>query len=341
MPNFKMWLTALSTIPQVSKEEWSRLDVVSRWLIMTRSAVTTVTIFSAVVAGLLAWRDTGHLDVLTLVVVALGLFLAHGTNNILNDYTDFSRGVDQDNYFRTEYGPHPLVHGFHGKRTQLVYFAVSGALALLAGLYAWYVTGFDPNILILIGVGAFFLLFYTWPLKYLALGEFSILMIWGPVLICGVYYVLTRSFSWNVFIASLPLGLTVMSINLGKHIDKRADDKKKGVTTLPVLIGEPAARYLDIFVLLAAYGVVLYLILVPRYFTPVLLLVFLAVKWLIYSLRVLVKPRPTQPPEGYPAWPVWFSGFTFLHNRNFTLLYILAVVLDTLLRVLGWAGWWA
>ena len=28
------------------------------------------------------------------------------------DYTDFTRGVDKDNYFRTQYGVHPLVQGF-------------------------------------------------------------------------------------------------------------------------------------------------------------------------------------------------------------------------------------
>ena len=330
--NFKMWLTALSTIPKVTPEEWKKLDVISRWLIMTRSAVTTVTLFSGMVAGLFAWR-AGAFDFLPWLVVTLGLFIAHGTNNILNDYTDFSRGVDVDNYFRTMYGPHPLVHGFHGKRTQMVYFVISGFLASLAGLYALIYTSFDPVVIALFAAGAFFLLLYTWPLKYLALGELSIFLIWGPVMICGVYYVLTRSFSWDVFLASLPLGFTVMAINLGKHIDKRDDDLKKKVYTLPVVIGQTAARWLDMIVLVAAYGVVLWLVFGSRFFTPLMLLVFLAVRQLIPSLKILSKPRPAGPPEGYPAWPVWFSGYTFLHNRNFTMLFILGVILDTLLRI--------
>ena len=44
-------------------------------------------------------------------ILTLGLFIAHGTNNLINDYTDFSRGIDKDNYFRTQYGVHPLAQG--------------------------------------------------------------------------------------------------------------------------------------------------------------------------------------------------------------------------------------
>ena len=36
------------------KKEWDSLDVVSKWLIATRSAVTLVTVYSCFIAGLLA-----------------------------------------------------------------------------------------------------------------------------------------------------------------------------------------------------------------------------------------------------------------------------------------------
>jgi len=95
--NFAMWKTALLTFVKMDeKDKWDKLDVVSKWLIATRSAVTVVTIYSCVIGGLLAWRD-GHFAWLPWLVVTLGLFIAHGTNNLLNDYVDFSRGVDKDN----------------------------------------------------------------------------------------------------------------------------------------------------------------------------------------------------------------------------------------------------
>jgi len=103
--NFSMWGQALSSLVKMDKkEEWDKLDVVSKWLIATRSAVTMVTLYSCAIGGLLAWRD-GHFSWLPWVIATIGLFIAHGTNNFLNDYTDFSRGVDKDNYFRRTSGP--------------------------------------------------------------------------------------------------------------------------------------------------------------------------------------------------------------------------------------------
>ena len=334
--NFGMWKKALAGLVKMDdKQEWDKLDIISKWLIATRSAVTTVTLYSCVIGGLLAWRD-GYFAWLPWVIVTIGLFIAHGTNNFLNDYTDFSRGVDKDNYFRTQYGVHPLVQGFFTKRQQLTWFFVSGALAFLSGVYALFYTNFSPLIIGLFAFGALVLLFYTWPLKYLGLGELSIFLIWGPILVAGVYSVLSHGRIenfWNVALAGVPFGLSVLSINFGKHIDKSSDDKQKGVGTLPVRIGEKAARYVNMAVLVLIYAVILYLIFVPRFFTPILLIVFLAGRRLVYAVGVLAKPRPAEPPKEWPGWPTWFSGFAFYHNRLFENLFVLGLLLDTLLRI--------
>jgi 1,4-dihydroxy-2-naphthoate octaprenyltransferase len=334
--NFGMWKKAIWTLIKMDdKEEWDKLDVVSKWLIATRSGVTLVTVYSCIIAGLLAWRD-GHFSFLPWLVITLGLFLAHGTNNLLNDYTDFSRGIDQDNYFRTQYGVHPLVQGFWTKKQQLTWFAASGFLAFLAGIFALFYTNFSAVVLVLFIIGAIILLFYTYPLKYLGLGELFIFLIWGPIMIAGVYIVMGKGALdnvWTVALAGVPFGLSVASINIGKHIDKMEDDKKKGVGTLPVKVGEKAARYINMAALVLIYLVIVYLIFVPQYFTPILLLVFLASKRLMLALKILNKPRPAQAPEGYQGWPVWFSGFCFYHNRMFGGLLILALLIDAILRV--------
>ncbi len=341
--NFEMWNKALSTLIKMeSKEEWDALDPVSKWLIATRSAVTTVTIYACIMAGLLAWRD-GQFAWLPFVIVTLGLFVAHGTNNILNDYTDFGRGVDKDDYFRIQYGVHPLVQGFWTKKQQMRWFLVSGVLATAAGVYCLFYTGFSPAIVGLFAFGAVMVLFYTWPLKYIGLGELTIFLIWGPVFFAGVYLVLSRGVwtenIWNVMLAGVPFGLSVASINVGKHIDKMVDDKRKGVGTLPVKIGEKAARYVNMAALVLSYLTIIYLVFVPQYFTPIMLIVLLAGKRALLALRVLTKPRPAEPPKEWPAWPTWFSGFAFHHNRMFGGLLILGILADTLLRTFLPAYW--
>jgi len=335
--NFAMWRKAIwQLIKMDDKKEWEGLDVISKWLIATRSAVTLVTVYSSVIAGLLAWRD-GYFSFVPWIILTIGLFIAHGTNNLLNDYTDYSRGVDKDNYFRTQYGVHPLVQGFWTKRQQIQWFIASGVIATLAGLYALIYTGFEPVVIGLFAFGSLMLLFYTWPLKYWALGELAIFLIWGPIMIAGVYFVLARGWTpnlWYVALAGIPFGLSVASINVSKHIDKRTDDLAKGVGTFPVRAGERIARYINQAVLILIYAVILYLVFVPRYFSPVMLIVFFAFKDALTALKLLNKPRPNQPPEGYPAWPIWFAGACFVHNRNFGGLLILGLILDTLLHVI-------
>src|SRR5512136_2717474 len=133
--NFKMWKTALwGLVKMDQKDEWDKLDPISKWLIATRSAVTTVTLYACVIAGLLAWRD-GVFATLPWLIITIGLFIAHGTNNFLNDYTDFSRGVDKDNYFRTQYGVHPLVQGFWNRRTHMRWILATAALSLASAAY--------------------------------------------------------------------------------------------------------------------------------------------------------------------------------------------------------------
>ncbi len=338
--NFGMWRKASwQLIKMEDKKEWDALDVVSKWLIATRSAVTLVTVYSCIIAGLLAWRD-GNFAWLPFLILTLGLFIAHGTNNILNDYTDYSRGLDTNNYFRAQYGVHPLVQGFFTKPQQIRWFVVSGVLATAAGLYALIRTGFDPVVIALFAFGAIVLLAYTYPFKYWGLGELAIFLIWGPILVGGVYYVMAviRGGSlaniWNVVLAGVTYGLGVASINVGKHIDKMEDDRKRGVGTFPVRVGEAVARRVDQVIILLIYAVILYLVFVTRYFTPVMLIVFLAFKHGWNAIKMLNKPRPAGPPPGYPAWPTWFSAGAFFHNRQFGGWLVLGLIVDTLLHVI-------
>jgi len=336
--NFAMWRKASwELIKMDDKKEWEALDVVSKWLIATRSAVTTVTIYSCIIAGFLAWRD-GYFAWLPWIILTLGLFIAHGTNNLLNDYTDFSRGVDKDNYFRTQYGVHPLVQNFWTKNVQIQWFIVSGVLATLSGVFALFYTKFDPYIIGVFAFGAVVLLFYTWPFKYWGLGELAIFLIWGPIMIASVYVVLslgTGGSLSNVFmvaLAGIPFGLSVASINIGKHIDKMDDDKKKGVGTFPVRVGQTFARYVNILSIVLAYGVIIYLV-ATGYFSTLMLLVVFALQRAMYAVAVLSKPRPDAAPKGFEAfWPTWFSGFCFYHNRMFGGLFILGILLDTVAR---------
>ncbi|MBI5823687.1 MAG: prenyltransferase [Chloroflexi bacterium] len=330
--NFAMWKKALQVIPDVSKEEWDGLDVISKWLISTRAAVLVMTFISAALAGLFAWRD-GSFDLLPWLALVFGLIMAHASNNIFNDYTDFVRGVDKDNYYRNIYGAQPIAKGLMTKRQHLTYFAVTGLLAFVAGLYLIFVNSNDPVIWVLLGLGAFFVLFYTWPLKYIALGEVAVLLVWGPLMIGGGYYVLAHQWNWNVVLACLPYALGVTTVIFGKHIDKLDKDREKKINTLPVVIGEKASRFTVLAMMIIPYFLTMYLIAI-KFFTPIMAVVFLAAPTFLRMYPVFLKPKPETKPEGQPGWPLYFVGYAFYNNRGFGMYFMVGLLLDIVLRIL-------
>jgi len=327
-----MWLKAIRIIPRLSKEEWDKLDLISRWLIATRAAVLVMTMLSAAIGGIMAAQD-GRFNWLPFTVCFFGLVFAHATNNLLNDLVDYLKGVDKGNYYRTQYGPQPLESGFLSLRRFVLYIFLTGLIALLCGIFLIVYAG--PGALIITLMGAFFLLFYTWPLKYFGLGEFAVLAVWGPLMIGGTYFVTTGFWSWMTVLAGLPYALGVTTVLFGKHIDKLEADKLKGINTLPVILEESAARKTVIVLTTLQYLIVLALV-IKGVFHPVLLITLLALKNFYRLFKAYSKELPDTKPEGYRTdiWPLWFVAFAFDHNKKFGGLLLVGLVLQLILSKL-------
>ncbi len=327
--NVSMWLKALRVIPRLDKSEWIRLDVIARWLVATRAAVLIMTFISATIPALLALR-AGQFNLERYLLLVIGLVFAHATNNLLNDYTDYKRGVDKNNYFRTQYGPQPLESGLMSERELLTYAAITGLIAVAAGIPLVVFGG--ARALLLMAAGVVFVFFYTWPLKYIGLGELAVILIWGPLMVGGGYYVITGAWDWNVVLASLPYALGPTTVIFGKHIDKLREDRAKGIHTLPVIIGEKAARY-TVAVMIALQYLLVIALIATRFFTPVMLVVLLALipnRWIFSALS---KPKPEQrPAEDRTGWPMWFVSMVFVHNRLYGTLFLLGLIADAVIK---------
>ena len=325
--NVTMWRKALQIIPRIDKTEWESLDVISKWLIATRAAVLIMTFLSAAIAGILAIQD-GSFNFGRWMLLVIGLVMAHATNNLLNDYTDYKRGVDQDNYYRSQYGPQVLVHELMTPRQLLTYAAVTGFIALAAGIALILLQG--GLTWILLGLGVFFVLFYTWPLKYIGLGEIAVLIVWGPLMIGGGYYAITGNWEWNVVLASFPYALGVTGVIFGKHIDKFEMDKEKKIHTLPVILGERTSRYTALGMIFLQYLMVFYLV-ITGFFTPLMLIILFSIPVLLQIIPIFRNPKPAEKPEDYPdVWPNYFVAAAFVHNRRFGMLFLLGLILNTI-----------
>jgi 1,4-dihydroxy-2-naphthoate polyprenyltransferase len=319
-------------------EGMTRPDAISKWLVITRAAVFSMTATSGLIGGLLAVgaaRLTGEVtvDYGLLILAVLGLVVAHAANNMINDFFDLEGGVDTDDYVRALYAPHPILSGWVTKRQLGAAILLANAVDLAIMLVLFAVRG--PLVIAFALAGLFISVFYVAPpirLKHIGLGEPGVFIVWGPLMVAGTFFVATGALPGWVWIASLPYAILVTTVLFGKHIDKIEADRKKGVRTLPVILGERRARLVAQALMIAFYPIVVVAALVG-WIGPWVALVLLGIPRLVQTLRQFSKPRPDSPPHSYVGWPLWFVGGAFVHTRRAGALLILGLLLNALLPV--------
>jgi 1,4-dihydroxy-2-naphthoate octaprenyltransferase len=305
------------------------MDTVSKWLIITRAAVFSMTATSGLIGGLLAAALAANPNYLHAVLALLGLVLAHAANNMINDYFDLEGGVDDDAYTRALYAPHPVLSGLLTRaqlRTAILVVNLVDALimAYFIVTVGWFTLAFAL-------AGLFISVFYVAPplkLKHHGLGEPGVFLVWGPLMIGGTYYVTAGALPpVGVWLACIPYALVVTTVLIGKHIDKIEVDAQKGIHTLPVLFGASASLWLNQALMVGYYLIVLALVLTGTLGVWVLLVV-LALPRLREVIKIYNEPRPSEPPENYPVWPLWYVSAAFYHNKLAGGMFVLGLILN-------------
>jgi len=187
--------------------------------------------------------------------------------------------------------------------------------------------------------GSFFLLFYTWPLKLMGLGEPSVLLVWGPIMVGGTYLALSGHWSWAVAAIGAVYAIGPTTVLFGKHTDKLLEDKAKHIHTLPVVLGEKLARYSVVAMLVAQPILVVLLVLLGVLQWP-MLVVLLAIPRIIDTIKVFLRARPKERPSDYPAsaWPLYLVSYAFRCNRVTGGLFVLGLLLSFGLKLTSLAS---
>jgi 1,4-dihydroxy-2-naphthoate polyprenyltransferase len=342
---FRVWKTAYNTA-NLPVGMTTPPDSISKWLVITRAAVFSMTVTSGLIGGLLAVGAerlaqvgggaiggpyTVSYGLLALAI--LGLVVAHAANNMINDYFDLEGGVDTDDYVRAQYAPHPILSGWVTKRQLGTAILIANLIDL--AILALLMTQRGPLVAAFALGGLFVSVFYVAPpirLKHIGLGEPGVFVVWGPLMVVGTFFVATGQIPGWAWVASLPYAILVTTVLFGKHIDKIEADRKKGVRTMPVLLGERNARRVAQVLMIAFYPIVLLAVAVG-WIGPWVALVVLAVPRLIAVLKVFQSPRPEVAPHSYVGWPLWFVGQAFVHTRRAGALLILGLLLNAFLPV--------
>ena len=309
-----------------------QMDGVTKWLVVTRAAVFSMTVTSGLIGGLLAIAgDPTLVNYAYLALAVVGLVVAHAANNMINDYFDMEAGIDTDEYVRALYAPHPVLSGWLTKAQLRNAILVMNAIDFAILLFLVWARG--PLVAVFALSGLFISVFYVAPpisLKKRGLGEPGVFLTWGPLMIGGTYFVATGTIPGWVWVASLPYAILVTTVLFGKHIDKIIPDAERGIRTLPVILGERNARIVASALMIAFYPIVIGSALVG-WIGPFVALVVLAIPRLIQVLRQFAEPKPDSPPNAYVGWPLWFVGGAFIHTRRAGATLMLGLLLNALL----------
>jgi 1,4-dihydroxy-2-naphthoate octaprenyltransferase len=225
-------------------------EPVRNWFMATRPFSFTASIVPVLLGTLLAASD-GSFGPGLLVLVLIASVLVQAGSNLVNDYFDFVRGADKPASLgrggfiqRGIISPRAIFH------FGLVLFGIAGAI----GFVIVYLVGWPVLLFALPSLAAAYL--YTGgpkPLGYVALGEATVFLFMGPVILVGSYFVQTGTVGWPAVLLSIPVGLLVTAILQANNIRDIADDTEAGKRTLATYIGRRWANREYLVLLFGAY----------------------------------------------------------------------------------------
>ena len=142
------------------------------------------------------------------LIAFIGVCFAHLAANILDDYFDYKSLIRQVNFDKKEY----LKNSQKTKCRYLVSGRVKPIEILeLAGLYLLiaFILGVflylkcGAGVIYFALIGGIITLLYSF-LSRNMLSEIAVAIAYGPALFGGIYYVMTKTYSWEVFVLSIP-----------------------------------------------------------------------------------------------------------------------------------------
>ena len=247
----------------------------------------------------LAWRrpetPPPFLDIL---LVFMGALLAHAAVNMLNEYEDFTSGLDLHTR-RTPFsgGSGALPQLPSAARSVLLGALVTLGLAVVIGLYFLSQRGLP--MLILGGAGVALVITYTrWITRSPLLCLLAPGLGFGPVMVLGTVVALGAPINAAAVAVSVISLLLVSTLLLMNQIPDAEADRRGGRYHAVIVLGAYKAAWLAGAMLLASYGV-LALALVSSWLPPATALGFITLPlalWITFKLPQVAGDHHSLPP---------------------------------------------
>ena len=192
------------------------------------------------------WK-TGYIDFGYALLTFFGILCLHISVDLLNDYSDFKRGIDT-NTKRTKYSGGTGVIPENLIDSRLIYCA--GIIFLImGGLTGFYfVTTKGIVILILLTFAIISIYFYSTNIVNLGLGELFV-AIKGCMIVLGSYYIQSDTIDLTSVYVGVIIGLLSALVLLVTSFPDYEADRKSGRRTLIIVIGKENSVKLFIMII--------------------------------------------------------------------------------------------
>lgn len=298
------------------------------WIVAARPQFFTATIIPIALGAAIAWNRTGVLNWSLFWLTLIGGIFIHAGLDYSNDYYDYKTGNDVVNKTPTPFsgGSRFLREGILKPKQVLLASLICFAAGSAIGLYINYLL--KTNVILIIGIiGVFLAFFYTGgPIKigYTRCAEAATGLGFGPLMVIGSYYVQARSISWQVLLASVPIGILIALVQyINQFPDYEADKKAHKNNTVVTLGKEKAVRYYYIFLILTYCLVILGVIL--NVFPKLALITLLTAPLAVKAIRTTMA-HFNSIEELLPA-----NALTITIHLLFGALFNIAYLLDRLM----------
>ena len=261
-----------------------------KWLMALRVKTLTAAVIPVVVGTAVVGADNRPVYWLLSVWALLSaLFIQIGTN-LLNDAIDFKKGADT----KERIGPQRVTQsGLLSSKRVVAGGVVSLLIALLLGIPLVIRGG---EVILIIGLlSLFFAYTYTggpFPLAYKGLGDLFVILFFGIIAVCGVYYLHTLTFSWSAFVASLQVGFLSAVLIAVNNLRDMAQDRLVNKKTLAVRFGQGFARLEILFLILSSFALLCFWALDGKWLAMILPLMSLPLCRSLLKGIYMEKPGP-------------------------------------------------
>jgi len=244
--------------PRSAEPESALQQKLSIWWRAMRPFSFTASMTPVLLGTVIAAFD-GAFNLVLFALTLVGSVAIHAATNMVNDYYDHVKGVDGPNSL----GPSGAIQqGLLTPRQMLAGGITLFALGAVIGLYLTWISG--PFILILgiLSVAAGF--FYTAgpaALAYIGLGELTVFLFMGPVMVLGSYFVQAQNADVRIFLLSLPIAFLVAAILHANNLRDIEGDRSLGKRTFATVIGRTWSNREYYLLVAAAYVTLVALVL--------------------------------------------------------------------------------